>query len=309
MIFVFLCFICSCFASTLYTLATDSLQSGAKYVLAKVDQQTAQLEFLGSANAAGDVLPDCLSIDSATKRAVYCSIDFSLGEECLAVLDLISGRLVQKQCFQRLVVDNVAWQQGSENIFFNAYNETTSTNNIYLWDLNAKSIRAVVSEKGNLIKVGINTFSNSLKLFFLAVQYDCASAGLCNRLLTIDVEKMTVASRVDVKPDIEILVFDDNKRKLYAWCADQQIAAELIELNWKTGAVGTPLMSSKVFSANGGASAIDQSTGTIVASLLNMQQSNRPYFFKSNLYAAHPSHSLIANPNMTFPWMLDLGFA
>jgi hypothetical protein len=109
-----------------------------------------------------------------------------------------------KSCYSKLVVDNVAFDVNTNQIFFNGYNETTSRNGIYEW-LPATGTTKHILDVPGIVKVAINTYSSTLHLFFLTIQTDCP-AGLCNTLIAIDTMQKAIVAKVLV--DVLVDIYD-----------------------------------------------------------------------------------------------------
>jgi hypothetical protein len=100
-------------------------------------------------------------------------------------------------------------------------------------------------------------------------------------------------------------MFDDQTKTLFAWCAQGQLSAELLVVDYKSG-VQKSLYNSTTLSANGGSSTIDAASNRLFASLLNWRQQNQPFFLSIDLDSGSVS-PIVANPDANYPYMLNLG--
>jgi len=158
-----------------------------------------------------------------------------------------------------------------------------------------------------IVQVVINTYSESLNLFFLTLQVD----GSNNNIVVVDVVKGSILSNVNVDPAIEILAFDDKRKVLYAWVATEDFAGELVSVDYMTGIVIESFVSSVDLSANGGVALVDPSTNTIYSSLLQYMNEDDPYWtiVDLNNYPNCTLTKIEIGMDVKFPWYLGISFS
>jgi hypothetical protein len=187
------------------------------------------------------------------------------GKEYASIVDL-AGKVLFHQGYVNQVLTNAAYDTLSQEYFINAYDSTHKMN--YLTQLfpNNNSLIQQLKISG-IVQVDISTYSSQDHIFFLTLQ---TPDGSGNALIQIDTQAKTLLSHVVVEDAIEILMWDDIGKVMYAWVADENYAGVLVILDLITGRRTKTIIQFENYSANGGTAALMATEKIVYASLIDI---------------------------------------
>jgi len=261
------------FCATLYAVASPTRGGSSNNldVLATIDPATAALTIIGNLTSFGSVVPACFAIMKAPREAVVCSFQPAIGG-CLTHVRLANSTLIGSQCFDDLVIKNVAYDEGMRHVYFEAVNSSTGVDAAYQWDRRAVLLSPLAGD----VRWGISTYSSLRHLFIVVISAPCPT-GVCVSLTTINVNTAKiVASAPIVDVDIGVLSFDDIHNRLFAIVSSRASPGSLVTIDWMSGKVSKAITSFKN-DTSAGSVAIDSLASTMFAALNVLHVKAHPF--------------------------------
>jgi len=255
-------------------------------------------------NEIGGMLPSCF-VQTSQDEAIMCTLSIHL-DSCLVQMILSTGKILNIRCFHDLVISNIAYDNILNQFFFNGYNMSLSKNFIFSLDIPSmdKAPPIVILYIPGIVQVCINSYSSVLHYFFLTLQI----RGSDNNVVVVDVLNKKIVANSFIAPGIEILVFDDGNKVLYAWVATEVYAGLLVSIDYMNGKVLNNYVGSEDLSSNGGVAVFDSRNKVMYTSLLDFMHYEDPYWTKVDI-SKYPNCTLEKNEigeDVTYPWFMGL---
>lgn len=289
-------------------VAVASLDGGGDQALVHLDPSTgAHIVTHKLAAEVGDIVPACFALVPPAGAAVVCTLRID-GTECVNFLDASTGALTRDFCSKTLVIDNLAYDNMTQQLFFNGFDTTKQANFVYEVHYSGNSNLTVteVAAVPGTVQVAICAYSSAKHLLFMTLE-TVQNPNSLNAVVAVSTLEKKVVAKAEVLEGILILMYDDKTSTLYGWNANSTTAGILATIDPNNGKTEDVLGYSQL-SGNGG-SAVIGPDGNVYSMLLDFSNDdNAPVWVVSQI--SPPKSTTTPVPDTAvYPYVLGMAFA
>ena len=205
------------------------------------------------------------------------------GSEQLTVASTRDGSIIQKYNFKNMVIGNLAHDTGTNKTWIGGFDIKKSQHGVF--ELEADGTLSCAVPIDAVVEIQVDAYAPETHTFYLTLRDDDVASGAS--LIQVDVEqKKVLGKKVPLADTVLMMMWSSSTSTMFAWIATEKVAGALVTLDVQTGKTLNTIAEFPRLSPNAGSGAssvLDERTGVVYASLLNLAHNpSTPYFVAVN---------------------------